>query len=608
NPVLDLVAGDYTLTIDAAGDATVGYAFRLLDLAQAPVITPGTPVTGQLNPSRATDLYRFSADAGARFYFDFRNVSAPAGSEVYWRLVDPYGNVVFDRTAFTADVGLRTLERAGMYTLIVEGRVTNSQLPTPAIGYSFNAQLIADESKTLVLGESQGTAPKWTAGQLGGAAYLDGLQYGEVAHDAAIDLTQNTTLELWFRADRLSQTWTPLLSKGNASGSDTYSLWLNSGGYVHVEGNYSTGGGFSLASAAGSVRAGEWRHVAAVLDRSGSALRLYLDGVQVASTTLSATAGLSVADALRIGHSVQGGWNLLEGAIDEVRLWNRARSAAEIAGAKDAELAGTEEGLVLYLKGNEAAGDRWLDATGNGRDALVRSLYSADSAVAGRIDHPGQRDFYNFTLTEAKRVYFDSLTNNAALTWTLVGPRGTVASRHFGASDSFDFGTGSPLLDLVAGDYALIVGGSADTVAPYAFRLLDAAQAAAVTPGTPVNGQLTPAKESDLYSFAGNAGDQFFIDSLAATGGETYWRLIDPYGLVIADRTAMGTDLGLVTLLNSGAHLLLVEGRVGRSEAASSYSFNLDPRGNVPPAPLPEGAPYTLGATAAGLLATASEE
>jgi hypothetical protein len=234
NPVLDLVAGDYTLTIDAAGDATIGYAFRLLDLAQAPVITPGTPVTGQLNPSRATDLYRFSADAGARFFFDFRNVSAPAGSEVYWRLVDPYGNVVFDRTAFTADVGLRTLERAGMYTLIVEGRVTNSQLPTPAIGYSFNAQLIADESKTLVLGESQGTAPKWTAGQLGGAAYLDGLQYGEVAHDAAIDLTQNATLELWFKADRLSQTWTPLLSKGNASGSDTYSLWLNSGGYVHV--------------------------------------------------------------------------------------------------------------------------------------------------------------------------------------------------------------------------------------------------------------------------------------------------------------------------------------------------------------------------------------
>src|SRR5262249_35114439 len=39
-PALDLVAGAYTLTVDAAGDATGTYRFRLSDLAAATPITP----------------------------------------------------------------------------------------------------------------------------------------------------------------------------------------------------------------------------------------------------------------------------------------------------------------------------------------------------------------------------------------------------------------------------------------------------------------------------------------------------------------------------------------------------------------------------------------
>src|SRR5262249_49573863 len=41
-----LPAADYTLTIDASGDATPGYGFRLVDLASATALTPGTPKSG----------------------------------------------------------------------------------------------------------------------------------------------------------------------------------------------------------------------------------------------------------------------------------------------------------------------------------------------------------------------------------------------------------------------------------------------------------------------------------------------------------------------------------------------------------------------------------
>ena len=70
NPVLNLVAGDYTLTVDGSGDFTGAYQFRLWDLAQASPLTPGTPVSGALDPHNETDLYRFTAAAGDRLFFD----------------------------------------------------------------------------------------------------------------------------------------------------------------------------------------------------------------------------------------------------------------------------------------------------------------------------------------------------------------------------------------------------------------------------------------------------------------------------------------------------------------------------------------------------------
>ena len=64
------MAGQYTLIVDANGDTTPSFAFRLLDLSNATTITPGTAVSGSLTPARETDVYKFDATAGQRFYFN----------------------------------------------------------------------------------------------------------------------------------------------------------------------------------------------------------------------------------------------------------------------------------------------------------------------------------------------------------------------------------------------------------------------------------------------------------------------------------------------------------------------------------------------------------
>src|SRR5262249_246876 len=277
-----------------------------------------------------------------------------------------------------------------------------------------------------------------------------------------------------------------------------------------------------------------------------------------------ANAARSSTNSLLIGTQLESNTTFanFEGSIDEVRLWNVARSLTDINATKNVALTGTEAGLAVYLKADEGTGDRLFDTTLNHNDAIVRPLYP-NSTVAGRIDHPGQRDIYTFTLADAKQLYFDSLTNNSALTWSLAGPRGTVISnRAFTSSDSFDVGLGAPILDLVAGSYTLTIDLPADSTLPYAFRLLDLAQAPLLVPGTAVTGQLSPARETDLYRFTANAGDRFFFDAAGTLGGETYWRVLDPFGQVVFDRTPFSTDLGLKTLESSGTYTVVIEGRI----------------------------------------------
>src|SRR5262249_51626187 len=149
------------------------------------------------------------------------------------------------------------------------------------------------------------------------------------------------------------------------------------------------------------------------------------------------------------------------------------------------------------------------------------------ATTTGSIDVSGETDVFSFTLVADARLYFDSLTNSSNLRWTLIGPAGTaVGDRPFSTSDAID---GFTLLNLPAGDYTLTVSG-AGTTGAYSFRLLDLAQATAVTPGTPLSGTLDPANETDLYRFQAAAGDRVFFDTQARSGaGSARWRLLDPF-------------------------------------------------------------------------------
>jgi hypothetical protein len=80
------------------------------------------------------------------------------------------------------------------------------------------------------------------------------------------------------------------------------------------------------ASGSSTLPANTWTHLAAT--HNGSTLRLYVNGTQVGTRSVSG-ALLTSSGALRIGgNSIWG--EFFQGRIDEIRVYNRALTANEI--------------------------------------------------------------------------------------------------------------------------------------------------------------------------------------------------------------------------------------------------------------------------------------
>jgi hypothetical protein len=106
-------------------------------------------------------------------------------------------------------------------------------------------------------------------------------------------------------------------------------------------------------TASQAVLVGGWHHLAVTYDGRGGAnaaagLTMYIDGIAVPVTRINNAAYVAMENAgapLQIARESPS-WQQFNGALDEIRLWNLARTAAEIQAAMAIELGGSEAGLV----------------------------------------------------------------------------------------------------------------------------------------------------------------------------------------------------------------------------------------------------------------------
>lgn len=112
-------------------------------------------------------------------------------------------------------------------------------------------------------------------------------------------------------------------------------------------------GTFKNVNANNSVVLNTWQHVVGVWN--GADLKIYVDGVLAGTTTgVNDSSFATTTNVMMIGNNQAGtGAERFTGSIDEVRIWNMARTIEQLNGSKSCELGGTESGLIAYYNFNQ---------------------------------------------------------------------------------------------------------------------------------------------------------------------------------------------------------------------------------------------------------------
>jgi hypothetical protein len=194
----------------------------------------------------------------------------------------------------------------------------------PVAAYSFNegsGPVVTDATGNGNTGTLNGVA--WTSGKFGGGLSFNGTSnWITVQSSSFLNLTTSMTLEAWVNPSALS-VWRTVVMKESSNGL-IYSLYASDtsshpSGFIRRTSDVN-------ATSTTALPLNTWTHLATTYD--GATLRLFVNGVQAASRAITGSIVTS-SSPLRIGGNAVWG-EYFSGVIDEVRIYNRALTAAQI--------------------------------------------------------------------------------------------------------------------------------------------------------------------------------------------------------------------------------------------------------------------------------------
>jgi len=203
------------------------------------------------------------------------------------------------------------------------------------------------------------------------------------------------------------QTSGPLLT---GTGDFTLSAWVNAAGDAarpgYIMGNYGLGNPNGVEfyiyqnkltlyiqglvqSSAGSIQADTWYYVTAT--RQNGVIQLYINGVQNGNGTLANS--IAGSQNWAIGNGPDYTSERFEGRIDEVRVYNKALTGAEVLALAPPAIIG----LVGSWKFDETSGTVAADASGSNNTGTLSSapVWTTGGKVGGALSFDGIDDSVN---------------------------------------------------------------------------------------------------------------------------------------------------------------------------------------------------------------------
>lgn len=177
----------------------------------------------------------------------------------------------------------------------------------------------------------------YTTGNSGEAVILDGENdYVSIATSQLLDIDGEITVSAWIKWDGAGGVYQSIVGKNGFSSG--YWLMLRNDGRIYFEMNYT--GGCGAISPAGSAGSNNWHHIVGVR-YPNDVLQVYVNGQSAGSDNC---AGIPVginSYTLAVGYNPSWGPYPFSGAIDEVVIWNKALTSAEIEQIYNSEAAAT---------------------------------------------------------------------------------------------------------------------------------------------------------------------------------------------------------------------------------------------------------------------------
>jgi len=239
--------------------------------------------------------------------------------------------------------------------------VTIESLPTVSVSVSENSGITNDG--TICNGQS---ATLTAIGAAKNCLNFNGSNYIEAASTPTISLINALTVEAWVKTDNAGSTQY-IVTKG------TDDLSNGQYGMVIVGGKFQFHlfqSGHQTALSTTNVQSGVWYHVAGTWD--GTTLKIYVNGV-LENQNLYTGPMTSNNQALHIGNLGKPNFQYhFRGNIDEVRIWNTARSAAQIL-ANYNKLVSSSPSLAAYYRLDEGTGSMTADMANANNATLFNS-------------------------------------------------------------------------------------------------------------------------------------------------------------------------------------------------------------------------------------------
>lgn len=300
--------------------------------------------------------------------------------------------------------------------------------------FSFIPSAVGSRSANVIISSNDCTSPNYSfvitgSATAASALAFDGTDDYVLMQDPNFGLS-DFTIESWVKPNAFASNQYILSTRNSEGGNGNYwdlGIFGSTGGLYFETANTGAVPYTTLTSPTSTLTAGAWQHIA--VTRSSTLVSIYINGQLTASSAWAGVPNLVTGNnTLRISGS---GINaaMLNGSVDEVRVWNTARSQCQIQTYMNAEIPSNASGLLYNYhfnqgisSGNNTTITTLTDVSGNNNNGTLNTFaLTSGNSTSNWVSPGGVVNGYTTVIVPSASLVVTGNSNTIIAGSTLTG-------------------------------------------------------------------------------------------------------------------------------------------------------------------------------------------